>query len=101
MRSRLEVVCEARTWLGTPFHHQARAKGEACDCAGLVIGVARALGVGGLLARATLVVALRGGGWETEGSGRSDGRSGEVDRCRVCSTARLDVERRGENCSKM
>lgn len=43
MTSRLEVVAEARSWIDTPFHHQARAKGQACDCAGLVIGVARAL----------------------------------------------------------
>lgn len=37
------VVACARTWLGTPYHHQARAKGVGVDCAGLVIGVAREL----------------------------------------------------------
>jgi len=41
--TREEIVQEARTWLGTPFHHQARLKGVGCDCVGLVIGVARAL----------------------------------------------------------
>lgn len=41
--TRAEVVAEARTWLGTPFHHQARVKGVGVDCAGLVIGVARSL----------------------------------------------------------
>jgi NlpC/P60 family putative phage cell wall peptidase len=39
------VVAEARTWLGTRWQHQASLKGTACDCAGLVLGVARALGL--------------------------------------------------------
>ena len=34
-----KIVIQARTWLGTPFHHQARLKGKGCDCLGLVIGV--------------------------------------------------------------
>ena len=38
------VVNEARSWIGTPFKHQHRAKGVGVDCAGLVIGVARVLG---------------------------------------------------------
>ena len=38
-----QVVAQARTWLDTPFHHQARVKGLGVDCAGLVIGVAREL----------------------------------------------------------
>ena len=38
-----DIVTEARTWVGTPYHHQARLKGVGVDCAGLVIGVARAL----------------------------------------------------------
>lgn len=42
---RYAVVTEARTWLGTPFHHQARLKGVGVDCVGLVIGVARSLGL--------------------------------------------------------
>lgn len=33
------IVQQARTWLGTPFHHQARLKGVGCDCLGLVVGV--------------------------------------------------------------
>jgi NlpC/P60 family putative phage cell wall peptidase len=41
--ARHDVVAEARTWLGTPFHHQARVRGVGVDCAGLVIGVSRAL----------------------------------------------------------
>ena len=41
--SRHSVVMAARTWLDTPFHHQARLKGVGVDCVGLVIGVAREL----------------------------------------------------------
>lgn len=43
--TRKDVVVEARSWLGTPYVHQHRAKGHGVDCAGLVIGVARALGI--------------------------------------------------------
>ncbi len=43
--TREQIVAEARSWLGTPWVHQHRTKGVAVDCAGLVIGVARALGV--------------------------------------------------------
>lgn len=40
-----DVVREARTWKDTPFRHQGRVKGRACDCAGLIIGVAGGLGL--------------------------------------------------------
>ncbi len=40
-----EVVAQALTWLGTPFHHAQILKGVGVDCAGLVIGVARELGL--------------------------------------------------------
>ena len=43
--TRANVVAEARTWLGTPWVHQHRAKGKAVDCAGLIICVARDLGL--------------------------------------------------------
>lgn len=39
------IVAEARSWVGTPFRHQQRAKGHGVDCIGLVVGVARALGL--------------------------------------------------------
>ncbi|MES2959809.1 MAG: hypothetical protein V4792_16590 [Pseudomonadota bacterium] len=39
MKPRAEVVAEARTWLGTPWQHQAHARGLGCDCAGLIRGV--------------------------------------------------------------
>lgn len=37
------AVAEARSWLGTPYQHQASLKGVGCDCLGLVRGVWRAL----------------------------------------------------------
>jgi NlpC/P60 family putative phage cell wall peptidase len=43
--TRAEFVAEARTWLGSPYQHQGRLKGVACDCIGLVIGTAQALGL--------------------------------------------------------
>ena len=45
MTQRAHIVQTAREWLETPFHHQARVKGAGVDCAGLVIGVARELGL--------------------------------------------------------
>jgi NlpC/P60 family putative phage cell wall peptidase len=40
------VICaEARTWLGTPYHDQACTKGIGVDCAGLILGVAQAVGL--------------------------------------------------------
>ena len=39
-----DVVREARAWKGVPFRHQGRSK-SGCDCAGLIIGVARELGL--------------------------------------------------------
>lgn len=43
--TRFDVVRQARLWLDTPFKHQHRARGHGVDCAGLVIGVARELGL--------------------------------------------------------
>jgi NlpC/P60 family putative phage cell wall peptidase len=37
--TRAAVVAIARTWLGTPYHHQASRKGVGTDCLGLVRGV--------------------------------------------------------------
>lgn len=39
------IVAEARSWIGTPFRHQAQLKGKGCDCKGFVTGVATALGL--------------------------------------------------------
>ncbi|WDI32146.1 NlpC/P60 family protein [Hyphococcus flavus] len=41
--SRIQIVDAARSWLGTPYVHQASAKGAGCDCLGLVRGVWRDL----------------------------------------------------------
>jgi NlpC/P60 family putative phage cell wall peptidase len=45
MTEGVDVVRSARSWLGTPYHHQGRLKGVGVDCAGLVIGVAHELGL--------------------------------------------------------
>ena len=45
MTKRIEVLSEARSWIGTPYHHQARLKGHGVDCAQLVIGVGQNLGL--------------------------------------------------------
>lgn len=45
MIDRNDVVACARTWVDTRYQHQARIKGVGVDCAGLVIGVARELGI--------------------------------------------------------
>jgi cell wall-associated NlpC family hydrolase len=44
------IVAQARTWLGTQFHHQGRLKATTehkggVDCLGLLIGVANELGL--------------------------------------------------------
>ena len=38
-----EIVTAARTWLGTPYRHQAATLGAGCDCLGLLRGVWRTL----------------------------------------------------------
>jgi NlpC/P60 family putative phage cell wall peptidase len=43
--TRAQFVAEARSWIGTPYQHQGRLKGIACDCIGLVICTAQALGL--------------------------------------------------------
>lgn len=40
-----KIVAEARSWLGTPFHHGARVKGAGVDCVNLLIGVFAACGL--------------------------------------------------------
>jgi NlpC/P60 family putative phage cell wall peptidase len=43
MTIRDKIITEARSWIGTPYHHQAALKGVGCDCLGLVRGVWRAV----------------------------------------------------------
>ena len=45
MTSRLDIVRVARSYLGTPFAHAQRVPGVGIDCAGLLICVARELGL--------------------------------------------------------
>lgn len=45
MTDREQIVAEARSLIGTPFQHQARLPGIGIDCAGVVIVVARRLGM--------------------------------------------------------
>ncbi len=40
-----EILEQARTWIGTPYHHAGRSKGAGVDCIGLVVGAARELGI--------------------------------------------------------
>lgn len=37
----MQVVAEAKCWLGTPYQHQASLKQVGCDCLGLLRGVWR------------------------------------------------------------
>ena len=43
MSGQLEVVAQARLWLGTPYVHQASRLGAGTDCLGLLRGVWRAV----------------------------------------------------------
>ncbi|WP_420411270.1 peptidase P60 [Roseibium sp.] len=36
---RAAVLTEARTWIGTPYRHQASCKRGGCDCLGLLRGI--------------------------------------------------------------
>ena len=38
-----DIVAIARSWIGTPYIHQASVKGAGCDCLGLLRGVWREL----------------------------------------------------------
>ena len=39
--TRADIVAAARTWIDTPYRHQASCKGAGTDCLGLVRGVWR------------------------------------------------------------
>lgn len=40
-----QIVAEARTYIGTPFHHQGRLKGIGIDCIGLIVNVGKTFGL--------------------------------------------------------
>jgi cell wall-associated NlpC family hydrolase len=39
------AIRAARRWIGTPFAHQGRVRGDGVDCVGLIVGVAHDLGL--------------------------------------------------------
>lgn len=41
MTKRDEIITAARSWIGTPYRHQASLKGVGCDCLGFLRGVWR------------------------------------------------------------
>jgi cell wall-associated NlpC family hydrolase len=43
--TRADVVSEALSWLGTPYHHQGRIKGVGVDCAMLLADVYHVCGL--------------------------------------------------------
>lgn len=45
MTLRMDVVSEARAWLGTPYHAHARIKGVGVDCVHLLCAVYEAVGL--------------------------------------------------------
>ncbi|MGC2411753.1 MAG: hydrolase [Stellaceae bacterium] len=47
---RAAVVAEAESWIGTPFHHEARVKGAGVDCLMLLAEVYASAGVVGRVA---------------------------------------------------
>lgn len=45
MTARADLIAEARTWVGTPFAHQARSRGVGVDCIGLIVGAVQGCGL--------------------------------------------------------
>lgn len=43
--TRSDLVKEARSYLGTPYHHLGRLKGVGVDCIGVVMGLAKFVGI--------------------------------------------------------
>ncbi len=39
--ARTAIITEGLSWVGTPYLHQASAKGAGCDCLGLIRGIWR------------------------------------------------------------
>lgn len=45
MARRADIIESARSFLGTPFRHQGRARGIGVDCIGLIVCAARGAGI--------------------------------------------------------
>jgi NlpC/P60 family putative phage cell wall peptidase len=43
MHFRDELVAEAKTWVGTKYHHKGRVKGAGVDCGGLIYQVYKSI----------------------------------------------------------
>ena len=43
--TRADILRVARGYIGTPYHHQGRAPGAGMDCAGILVALARELGL--------------------------------------------------------
>ena len=43
MNRKEQIAEETEQWIGTPFHHQGRAKKIGVDCIGLIVGVCKNL----------------------------------------------------------
>ncbi|HEV2100670.1 MAG TPA: hypothetical protein VGR45_17325 [Stellaceae bacterium] len=43
--ARARVIAEAKSWIGTPYHHMGRVKGAGCDCLTLLVEVYQRAGV--------------------------------------------------------
>lgn len=43
--TRAQLLAEALTWQGTPYHNGQALKGVGADCIGLIIGVAKGVGL--------------------------------------------------------
>lgn len=59
MITREDIIAEAIRWEGTPFHWQSSLRGVGCDCKGLVVGVARELGMPEASAAHAMMAAYR------------------------------------------
>lgn len=44
MITRQEIINEAKTWIGTRWHHGQANKGITCDCVGFILGVGKEIG---------------------------------------------------------
>ncbi len=43
----MNIVALARSYIDTPYHHQGRVKGQGVDCVGLLVCIAREVGLVG------------------------------------------------------
>lgn len=45
----LDLVAEARTWIGTPYHHGGRLRGSGCDCVSFTVSLLESMGMAGIV----------------------------------------------------